>query len=67
MIPSRAACVALTLILAGACASNEADTTDTAGAGGPDTSAIQGAGTVPNPPPAAVDSLRDTATRRKNP
>jgi hypothetical protein len=57
---------ALLLTLAAACSSDEADATDS-GEVRPDTSAIQGAGTVPSPPPGAVDSLRDTAARRKTP
>lgn len=50
-----------------ACASNEANTADSPAVTGPDTSAIQGAGSVPAPPPAAVDTLRDTVAGRKSP
>ena len=55
----------MVLILLAGC-SSEADTTDADSAVGPDTSAIQGAGTVPTPAPSTVDSLRDTA-RQKTP
>lgn len=63
-VPGRTAMI---LLLAAACASNEADTTGSDSAVRPDTSAIQGAGSVPSPAPSSVDSLRDTASRQKAP
>lgn len=57
--------VILMSMFVAACSRDEAAPADSAGAG-PDTAAIQGAGTVPSPPPSAVDSLRDTS-RQKTP
>lgn len=62
----RLICIAMVAGVA-ACASNEANTADSPGVAGPDTSAIQGAGSAPAPAPSAVDTLRDTVPGRKSP